>query len=465
MGGDGGAQFLDRVRQFLLGQCNVGARDVAGDFDHAAARDAEAVERLRVGGGEGGGDLRSLSLCVLHVALHRVGPRAGVVPDCGGEVKRGVGRRLLQHVVPFAEAKLRVEQGRHERLDARYVARHLRLDAVDDVTRVFQRGRGAAIVRGRGPDEVQIVHVVHRRIHAAVVRGVEVVFVRLRRLLVPHDTVIVAADAVVDVGRHVHEMAGARQHRAEGVGVFFGAAGIVAGLDGMDVEMDCARMVRRTLQDRFDRGDERFKARFRRALVGLPIVPRRGVHQRFCVERLGVEVVRVLLRDLLHRLCERFVQAGAIFGRMLGVACAQRVDVGALGFVCVRAHAFRRLQRGPSGRHGVRHHRHVDVRAVGERDAPPTHGAVRVALQRLLERADRGGVVEVEEVAVALIEVGLRFRGRRRDLVFMRPQIVEQRHLRRRLRRAAVVGMHVGLFVLHAGGERQGQGQDEGGAR
>ena len=81
---------------------------------------------------------------------------------------------------------------------------------------------------------------------------------------------------------------------AETVGVGLGALGRRRGLGQVDVEVDRARMVGIGGQHVLDRGDRLADPALRRAAVGLPVVPGRGVHDRIGEQHRDVLIVREL---------------------------------------------------------------------------------------------------------------------------------------------------------------------------
>ena len=74
-------------------------------------------------------------------------------------------------------------------------------------------------------------------------RHVAILFIDLDRGLVVLQGVEIAADPIVDVARHVHEMSGAGHRITQAVRIWLRALGSVGGLDRMDVQMDRAGMI------------------------------------------------------------------------------------------------------------------------------------------------------------------------------------------------------------------------------
>jgi hypothetical protein len=102
------------------------------------------------------------------------------------------------------------------------------------------------------------------------------------------------------------------------------------GFDRVDVEVQRARMVRRLAQHRLQRGYDIGAMAFRRLGVGLPVVPRLGVHHRLGVEGRRVEVGGVLAPELAHRCSIGLVQRMAVGLGILRIAAREGRDPGLL---------------------------------------------------------------------------------------------------------------------------------------
>ncbi len=192
----------------------------------------------------------------------------------------------------------------------------------------------------------------------------------------------------------------------------------------------------------------------RRDAVLPPVVPGLGVHHRLGVEGPGVEVVRVGLPELAHRLGPRLVQRMAVGLRVGRIAGRQRLDPGPLLGAGLGLQRLRLLQRRPGRRDGVVRHRQVDVGPERLGDAPPAHRAVRIEPGGLAERADRLGVVEAEQQVDPLVEEQLRLRVLGRDRVMVVAQPLE--HRRARLVRLAGVDRRHRPHHQHAAGLHAG---------
>ncbi len=101
-----------------------------------------------------------------------------------------------------------------------------------------------------------------------------------------------------------------------------------------------------------------------------------------------------------------------------------------------RQRFLRRRVRGDSAR---RVHWSVDVRAIGERYSPVTHGAGGIEICGARKRADRFRVIESVDESQALVEVLLRGRGSSGDAFVVGAEVRVEggrgRKVRRRRRR------------------------------
>jgi hypothetical protein len=127
----------------------------------------------------------------------------------------------------------------------------------------------------------------------------DVVHVGRNRKLVALDRVRVAADALIDVRRHVDHVAGGRHQRQQRVGGTLAALRRIGTLDEMDVHVHRARVFRVARHDVLGQLDHFRGAGVRRA-VALPVAPRPQVHHRLDVERRRVEIVREPLVHLFQ---------------------------------------------------------------------------------------------------------------------------------------------------------------------
>jgi hypothetical protein len=230
---------------------------------------------------------------------------------------------------------------------------------------------------------------------------------------------------VDDVARSGHE-------RRQPVGRRLAAAWIGAGLHGMDVEVERARMLRTGPHHALERRQD-LRGLGLHGAVGLPQVPRAKVHEGVREQRRRVEVVWEALAHLAHRVGVRAVKRRAIGRRRGGVALRQRLDGGALARADSPREAPRLLDRRVRRLLALRVRRAVVVRAVGQRDPPVAHRAPGVEARPLAEGLLGLDVVEPVHEPEALVEVRLGLRRIGRDgLVVAAEALEEQRRLGRR---------------------------------
>ena len=170
--------------------------------------------------------------------------------------------------------------------------------------------------------------------------------------------------------------------------------------------------------------------RVRLSPARLPVIPWTEIHERLGVEHRDLVVVGELRRGLGHGGGVGGIELGAVGLRILGVArgqgCDQRLFLRTrLG----RRQRARLLCRGECGSHRLLDHRHVDVGTEHQRLAPEAHGATGIELLHLAERALRLLVIEGMGQPQTLIEIALRGRARRGDLVGERAEAVPQRRI------------------------------------
>ena len=173
------------------------------------------------------------------------------------------------------------------------------------------------------------------------------------------------------------------------------------------------------------------RAGVRRA-VRPPVVPRAKVHQRFGIQRRGVEVVRVGARHGSHGARVERVEFRPIGRWVRRVALRDGFDVRALLRRGVRHERTRALHRRVRGHAAGGVHGRVDVRTVGEGDPPVAHGARGIELRRALERADRFRVIEPVDEPQALVEVALGGRDLSGDGLVVGAEVRVQGYRRRR---------------------------------
>ncbi len=339
------------------------------------------------------------------VAARGIGDAARIVAQrpCQGKALGVVGSG--EHFVPQTEAHAHLERhnhvavGDHRVLDGPRLG-HVGYQLVDDAERL-----AALAVHHRGVREHVIVVRHVEPVEAGIGRVHSIDAIGHQRRGVGIDCLLPAAAPNVDVRRHMNEMADAGLQVAQRVGGAVGAAGSRRCLDGVDVEMAGEGMSRIHFHDPLQRRDDLLGAGLRRA-IRLPEIPRAQVHHRLGEESADVGVVRMGLPHSPHRVGVRGVEVRAILRLRIDVARRQRLDQRALDRACLVDARVRLLQRVPGrGRTIGRHHRVVDVRPVGDGDAPPRHRAIGVELGRGAKRANRLFVIEAVEEAEPLIEI------------------------------------------------------------
>jgi hypothetical protein len=271
---------------------------------------------------------------------------------------------------------------------------------------------------------VNVVRVVHHRVRALRLRHLDVALVRGDGAPVRLGRVGVAPDAHVDVGRHVHQVAGGRRESGEPLRARQCPLRARRRFDGVDVVVVRAQVVRVLREHAFEDRDDLRRAG-RRLAIERPQLPRPQHHQGLGVERGRIEVVRVPAHDAAHGVGVVAVELHAIGAGGTRVALRERIDVVTLG-------GARRRRERDRLRHGLARHevarivdRQVVVRSRREGDAPPGHGAAGVEPRRLTERAHRLVVIESVDQAEALIEVALGLRVARRDRMAVGTKSVE----------------------------------------
>jgi hypothetical protein len=135
--------------------------------------------------------------------------------------------------------------------------------------------------------------IVRHRIHAARSLVGDVRLVRMDGVLVRRDRVRPAADADVDVRRHVHQVTGTRHQRGQALRAVHCTLR-VRRLDGVDVVVARTRMIRPGGQDSLEIRHYLGRAGTRLQVAG-PVVPRTQVHHGFGMQRHDVVVIRKAL--------------------------------------------------------------------------------------------------------------------------------------------------------------------------
>ena len=178
--------------------------------------------------------------------------------------------------------------------------------------------------------------------------------------------------------------------------------------EGVDVEVVGERILEVEFQHGSERRDNFLGAGLRLAL-GRPLIPRTQAHHGLGEKNTDIRIQRELFPDLAHCVGVALVEGSAVGRLGIGVALAQRVDQCALDWRSIFMGSLLREAEFLPSQFGCgwRHHREIDVRAVGQRDAPRRHGEIRGEVRGLLERPDGRAVIETEEKAQTLIKIFL----------------------------------------------------------
>ena len=103
------------------------------------------------------------------------------------------------------------------------------------------------------------------------------------------------------------------------------------GLDRVNVEMVCARMIWIARHDEAQRVENFLRLRLGRA-VARPVIPRHRVHERLGEEHLRIEVVGILFCQFAHGVSKRLVQREPVILVVALIPLFQRRDVSL--FLC-----------------------------------------------------------------------------------------------------------------------------------
>jgi hypothetical protein len=252
------------------------------------------------------------------------------------------------------------------------------------------------------PEEVAVVAVPVVGGHEAL-RPDRGVLARLRRhgRLVDAHRIAVAADAHVDVRRHVDEVRRLRCDRAESIGGGERAFGLTARVEGVDQEVVEAGMHRLRLQPALQAFADEGDVAGRPAGLAIPPVAARRDHHGFGPEHKDVGIVRVRVGQRAHALgvddVERIglLDAAALQIGATGIATGRKAGpASCLGAApgrsarsrrrsaraLARSNARRRLVRGEVAPRlaEIAAIEVVDVRTRGLGYAPGAHRAARV---------------------------------------------------------------------------------------
>ena len=269
--------------------------------------------------------------------------------------------------------------------------------------------------------------------HPALLR--DVLLVDLDRAQVRVERALVVAAQHVDVRRHVHEVAGVGDERAQSVRDRQRLLGDRRHLHQVHVQMGESR-VREPAGQR-ERALEHLLGLERRRALGrqtgepIPQLPRREVHERVGEQRRDVGLVGIRVVHGPHRLGVVGVPRDEVGRRVVGlVAARERFDERPLDRRgAVRARARRRdlvtrlLERRREVDRVERLPLLVVVRPDRVGDPPVGEREARVVLDRALEAADRLLVVERVGPHEPAVEPQLGARRRRRRPTRVAPEI------------------------------------------
>ena len=387
-------------------------------LEHIGCGDARRLEQREVGRARDGFDGARLGGGRAEITPRDICGPARVVPH-RLDVRNGHSR-IGQREDDFGRAEQGVGEVRRclHRVRARDGERGL---VGHEAAQFLSRGNaGGPVARHqrRSHDEVHIVRVIAQPIdtHRHLVRS-QVCFIHRHSGLVVAERVEITADAVIDVARHVHEVARAGNGATQTVGVRLRALRPVGGLDSMDVIVNGAGMIgipgKHALQSRHDRR----ALRVRLSSARLPVVPWTEIHDRFRVQHRDVVVLRELRRDVGHDGGIGCIQLCPVRLRVLNISRRQGRNQRLLAWACLGGEGPRLLHCGEGRRHRFFRHRQVDVGPEHQRLAPEAHRAVGIELLRLTECALRLLMIEGIGQPQSLVEIDLRRCARSRDFV------------------------------------------------
>ena len=127
--------------------------------------------------------------------------------------------------------------------------------------------------------ELEIVRVVHHRVHALDLVFRDVVAIHARGLLVDMRRDLVLAQPAIDVCGHVHQVSCSRREALERVRRAERPLGMRGRLDRVNVEMVREGMLEVEFQDGIERRNDFVGPRLRLALWR-PLIPRSQIHHR-----------------------------------------------------------------------------------------------------------------------------------------------------------------------------------------
>ena len=273
---------------------------------------------------------------------------------------------------------------------------------------------------------------------------------------VGHHRVLVAADAIEGVRRHMHQMAGGRRQQGQTLSIGQGAVRIVRPFGQVNIQVNGAGIVRLDLQGVLQNGHGPRHGRIRRlALVVPPIVlglqhpgvGRNGRHR---------DVVGMALGDPVHGAGE----PGRPALLAARIALDQGIDHLALHRRRIARQSSRLARHAQAGRQRVRiGPAAVQVRPDGPGLAPGAHAAAGVQHPRLAEGAHRFRVLERPAQPHPIVKPGLGLRVGGVDLEPLVAEAREHHHISRRLDIADRAHPAADLRIVDQGQGRRRRGR------
>ena len=335
------------------------------------------------------------------------GQSPGVVPQPGhiAQIRRRSG--LLEHRLPLAEADQRTQRHGRPGLKGGKPPGALDRDALGQLAGRFNGFDAAAFHVLGSPQEVDVVGVVHVRVHPPWGFSLDIGLVGLNRPGIAERRVVVQAEAHIDMRGHVDQMAGTRNQLAQPAGVGQGAFGLRRGFNRVDIVVDSPDVVGKALQDTLQSRHELQGVGFGLTLGG-PVVPGPDIHQRGRKQGPGVRIVRVALGQATHGLGIGAVQGVAVgafrFGHIPG---GQGFNIGPVVLAGISGQDDCLLHRGIRLSAAPIIHRCVDIWPQGQGQPPVSHGAAWVDLRHVSKGPNRLGVVEPVHQPQPLVKVAL----------------------------------------------------------
>ncbi len=252
----------------------------------------------------------------------------GIVPDSGHKGTIRSGGRQLRDFIPLPKTCQGVIGNHQKGLQQRQLIDGLIRNLAEDLVRRI-KGNGAASFHGRRrPQKVNVVRIVAQRIDPLGPALGDITFVGRNSLLIDVRSVGVPTDPQVNMGRHVNQVPGSRDQAPEPVCSSLGPLRPLGRLKKVNVVMVGSRVLRIPRHYRLENRDCCLRTRVGTAVPG-PVVPGAKVHQGFCINGGGIEIVGIPLRQLLHGIGEGLITWDAIFC-LSRIAGGQGIDIGLL---------------------------------------------------------------------------------------------------------------------------------------